>query len=101
GGHPADLTTGQPASRRPDEALTPHDLEYFAQSLSEYAALAGRPYYEVRSELERLRAVRLEGAPWYADLTRVMLPSVDKALERQAMTEASVATTQLAAALRA
>lgn len=100
GGNLKDIGIEGLSVRRPDDPLTGHDLEYFAQTMSEVAALAGRPYYEVRGELERLRAERVDGAPWYAELARAMLPNVGKALERQALTEASLGTTQLAAALR-
>lgn len=100
GGSLKDIGIEGLSLRRPDDPLTAHDLEYFAQSMSEYAGLAGRPYYEVRGELDRLRAERVDGAPWYAELTRAMLPTIGKALERQATTEASLGTTQLAAALR-
>lgn len=100
GGSLQDIGVGGLSVRRPDDPLTGHDLEHFARTMSEVAALAGRPYYEVCGELERLRAERIDGAPWYAELTRAMLPSVATALERQAQTEASLGTTQLAAALR-
>ena len=100
GGNLKDVGIDGLSLRRADDPLTTHDLEYFAKTMSDYAALAGRPYYEVREELERLRAERVDGSPWYAELTRAMLPSISKALERQATTEASLGTMQLAAALR-
>ena len=100
GGNLKDVGIDGLSVRRPDDPLTTHDLEYYAQTLSEYAALAGRPYYEVREDLERLRLHRVDASPWYAELTRALLPAAGRALERQAMTEAYLGTTQLAAALR-
>jgi hypothetical protein len=89
-----------PLPPRPETPLTAPDLEYFAQTLSEIAPLAGRPYYEVREELERLRVLRIEGAPWYAELSRAMLPSMERVQHRQAATEACLGTAQVATALR-
>jgi len=89
-----------PIPPRPETPLTAHDLEYFAQTLSEYAPLAGHPYYEVRDELERLHQSRIEGAPWYAELSRAMLVDIERVQHLQATTEAYLGTSQMATALR-
>ena len=94
------LYGGVPTPRRPEDPLTAQDLTYFAETMSEYAALADRPYHEVREEIARIEAARVDGAPWYAEVTRLMLPAMGKAQRRLAMTEASVGTARLAAALR-
>jgi hypothetical protein len=100
GGDPKFLPEGMKTLRRPDDPLTEHDLAYFAETFSEYSALAGRPYYEVRDQIAHVEATRIEGAPWYAEVTRLMMPMLGRAQRRQATAEAATATTQLAAALR-
>lgn len=100
GGDPKTLGVEGRSIRRPDDPLTAHDLEHFAQTLADFTALAGRPYYEVRDDLERLRLAKVDSAPWYAELTKLMLPNFDKAQQRQAVTEAYLGTAQVAAALR-
>jgi hypothetical protein len=91
---------GGPFPRRPETQVTAHDLEYFAQTISEFVPLAGRPYYEVRDDLERLRQSRIEEAPEYAELSRMLLPSMGRVQARQAATEAYLGTAQVATALR-
>lgn len=100
GGPPGLLREGTPVPRRPDDPLTPHDLAYFAETMSRYSELAGRPYFEVRDEIGRLEAERVEGAPGFAETTRLLLPSMGRAARRQATAEAQIGTAQLAAALR-
>ncbi|MBI3858047.1 MAG: hypothetical protein HY293_20395 [Planctomycetes bacterium] len=75
-----------PYVRRPPTQLTAHEMEYFAGTLAEYVPLAGRPYYEVRDDLERLGRTRTEGTPWYAELAGAMLPAMERAQARQAAT---------------
>jgi hypothetical protein len=84
----------------PESPLTAHDLAYFAETLSEYAGLVGRPYYEVRDDLQRLQAARLDGAPAWAEITRQVMPAMARVSERQARAEATLGTAQVAAALR-
>ncbi len=100
GGDPAPLLTGVPTLPRREYPLAAQDLAYFAETMSEYSALAGRPYHEVREEIARLETARGDGAPGYAEVTRLMLPAMGKAQLRLAMTEASLGTARLAAALR-
>src|SRR6185436_13785691 len=89
-----------PFARRAETPFTALDLDYFAQTLAEYVPLSGRPYYEVREDLERLRQTRVEGAPDYAELSRMLLPSMERVQARQATTEAYLGTAQVATALR-
>lgn len=86
--------------RRPDDPLGAHDLSLYAETLGQYAALAGRPYYEVRDRLQAIQTAAANGAPWYAEMTRQMLPRLASAAERQAVAEANLGTGQLAAALK-
>ncbi len=86
--------------RRPDDPLTPEDLAHYASTLSEYASLAGGPYYEVRDRVARLYQERVEGAPWFAEVSRMLMPSLDRALAARAAAEATAGAGQLAAALR-
>ncbi|HYF01324.1 MAG TPA: hypothetical protein VEJ18_20545 [Planctomycetota bacterium] len=99
GGDPAGVAPGVKI-RRPDDPLGSHDLSLYAETLGEYAALAGRPYHEVRDRLQEIQTTTVNGAPWYAEMTRQMLPSLAKAAERQAVAEATLGTGQLAAALK-
>ena len=80
--------------------LTVEDLAYYAQTMTEYSSLAGRPYYEIRDRLAALKAERVDGAPWYAELTRLAMPAFDRAAQKQAQAEAGVGTGRIAAALR-
>lgn len=85
--------------RRPEDPLGAHDLALYAETLGEYAALAGRPYYEVRERLQQVQS-KADQAPWYAEMTRQMLPSLARAAEHQAVAEATLGTGRLAAALK-
>lgn len=101
GGNLQALYTGVPGMPpRPEGPLTTQDLAYFAETLSEYSALVGRPYYEVRDSLERLQAARLDGAPAWAEITRQVMPAIGRVCQRQARAEATLGTAQMAAALR-
>lgn len=86
--------------RRPDDPLSAQDLAYYAETLQEYASLAGRPYYEVMQELEQLERAKVDGAPWYAQYTRMLLPAMTRAAERQAETEAALGASKIAAAVK-
>lgn len=99
----ADLSALGPEAagiRRPDDPLTAEDLAYYAETMAEFSSLAGQPYYESRDRIARLRAERVDGAPWYAEITRLVIPAFDRAAMRQAQAEAGVGTGRLAAALR-
>jgi tetratricopeptide (TPR) repeat protein len=87
-------------ARRPGDPLSVEDFAYYAHTMSEYSSLAGRPYYEIRDRLAALKAERVDGAPGYAEITRLLLPSFDRAAQRQAQAEAGVGTGRIAAALR-
>lgn len=100
GGDPVPLLTGVPTLPRREYPLAAQDLAYFAETMSEFAALAGRPYHEVREEIARIEAARVDGAPGYAELTRMLLPAMGRSERRLATTEASLGTARLAAALR-
>lgn len=98
-----DLSAFRPEAariRRPDDPLTAADLGYYAETMAEFSALAGRPYYEARDRLAALRVERLDGAPWYAELTRLAMPAFDRAARREAESEAGQGALRLAAALR-
>jgi len=89
------------AKLRPSgDPLTAEDLAYYAETMAEVSALAGRPYYEIRDRLAALRAERVDGAPWYAEITRLVMPAFERAAMRQAQAEAGAGTGRLAAALR-
>ncbi len=91
---------GPELPRRPEDPLTAQDLAYYAQTMGEFAALASRPYYEVRDEIESLHAGRVEGSPAYAEISRLLMPAAGRASARMAVVEATLGTGQLAAALR-
>ena len=85
--------------RSPRDPLSLHDLTYFAESVAEYMELSKRPYHEIRGEIKGLINSRIDGAPWYADYTRKLLPSVSRSAEFYASLEATKGLSKLGAAL--
>src|SRR5204862_5689471 len=78
GGNYQQLVTAAPAPPRPEGPLATQDLAYFAETLSEYAGLVGRPYYETRDDLERLKAARIDGVPAWAEITQMAMPAISR-----------------------
>ena len=86
--------------RRPDDPLAADDLAHYGESLRELGNLMSRPYWESRDLLGELQKERGENAPAWAQLTRLVLPSLARAAARQADAEARIGTSRVAAALR-
>lgn len=86
--------------RSVDDPAFPDDLAHFGESLRQMGELVGRPYWEVRDRLAQLQAERTDGAPAWAQMARMTLPSFARAAARQAVAEAQVGTARLAAELR-
>jgi hypothetical protein len=94
------LPPGSPGTPRLDDPLTMQDLASYAETLTQYAALAVRPYYEVRDELARLEASRVNGAPGFMAIMLMAMPAIQRNCVHLARTEAVLGTAQVAAALR-
>jgi hypothetical protein len=72
----------------------------FLQMMSKLYSLAGKPYWEVREELNELRN-RLENMPdGRGVLTRFMLPPLLRTFDAEARSDAQLGTAELALALR-
>ena len=64
-----------------------------------HSDLIGRPYHEIGERLQALEETRVQGAPQYAEGTRLALPSVSRFARRTAETEALVGVSKIAAAV--
>lgn len=91
---------GQPPPRPLDDPAMALDLAHYADTLSRFAELAGRPYYEAKGPIEALTLTNVEGAPLYSRFSQMLLPAMNRAAERQAVAEASLAAAGVAAAVR-
>ncbi len=101
GREPKDiLPPGAPGNPRLEDPLLAVDLVHYGELLSEYGALAERPYYQVHDELDRVDS-RLNGFPGFmTDTIKRVIPAFKGICERLAKTEATLGTAQVAAALR-
>lgn len=93
-------SVGLEGFRLPQDPLTQHDFVHLADTLAEAIDLVGRPFYEVRERLEVLQRTRIEGAPWYAEYSRLLLPAVLRAAQREAEFEAGAGAARIGAGLR-
>jgi hypothetical protein len=71
------------------------DLAAYVEAISDFSRLAGRPYCEIRSDLDALVRQHGEFAPWYATLSQDIVPSMPGLTRAIAQSEARMSMAKL------
>src|SRR6185503_5411853 len=75
--------------------LALQDLAAYVEGIQDFSRLAGRPYYETRSDLDQLSRQHGELAPWYASLSKDLLRSMSSLSRVIARSEAQASMGKL------
>ncbi len=96
---PGETAEGDPGI--PDPATNPNwanDLDLLAGLYRDIYDLSKRPYHELKEELSGIEA-RLERAPEFAEMTRLLAPATAAHFQRRASAEAVTGTQRISIAL--